>query len=135
MKTRLGSLAALVVLLAAPAPAWAGFDGSKPFLCAVTTIMECDDTGQCQRHTASQHPDFPTFLRIDVAERRITDGTGNGRSTEIRSSARLGGRLILQGGENGRGWSATIAEDTGRMSAGIVADAFAFALFGACTAL
>ena len=133
MKTRFPSLAALVAVLAAPAPARSDFDGSKPFLCAVTTIMECDETGRCQRHTASQHPDFPAFLRVNVAERRITDGTKTGRSTEIRSAARLGARLILQGGENGRGWSATIAEDTGRMSAGIVADDFAFALFGSCT--
>jgi hypothetical protein len=41
-------------------------------------------------------------------------------------------RLILHGGENGG--AATIAEDTERMSAGVVADDFTFALFGACTA-
>jgi hypothetical protein len=133
MKTRFGRFVVLAVWLAVPAPVHATIDGSAPFLCAITTIMECDDTGQCQRHAASQHPDFPAFLRIDVAERRITDGNRTGRSTEIRSTTRLGGRLILQGGENGRGWSATIVEDTGRMSAGIVADDFAFALFGACT--
>jgi hypothetical protein len=139
MKTRVRTLAALTVglaalLPAAPPSAWAAADGSKPLLCAVSTIMECDGTGQCHRHTAFQHPDFPAFLRINVDARRITDGTrSGGRTTEIRSASRLDGRLILQGGENGRGWSATIAEDTGRMSAGVVADEFTFALFGACT--
>ena len=115
-----------------PATAGAALDGSTPLLCAINTIMECDDSGECQRHTAHQHPDFPSFLRVDVIERRITDAQ-RGRTAEIRSATRLDGRLILQGGENGRGWSATIAEDTGRMSAGIVAADFSFALFGACT--
>ena len=141
MSTRVWTVAVLGVGLCALAltpvgapPAGAALDGSSPLLCAISTIMECDGTGQCQRHTAHQHPDFPAFLRINVDARRITDGTRKGgRTTEIRSAARLQGRLILQGGENGRVWSATIAEDTGRMAAGIVADEFTFALFGSCT--
>src|SRR3982751_939860 len=96
-------------------------DGSAPLLCAITTIMECDGSGQCQRHTAAQHPDFPAFLRVNVGERLITDGQKIGGKTKIKSASRLDGRLILHGGENGRGWSAAIAEDTGRMSAGVVA--------------
>ena len=131
------ALAVCVVTLAGtmtltPAMTWAALDGSAPLLCAIGAIMECDGSSLCQHYTAFQHPDFPPFLRIDVGERRITDATGNGRATEIKSVARLDGRLILQGGENGRGWSATIAEATGRMSAGIVADEYTFALFGAC---
>jgi hypothetical protein len=47
--------------------------------------------------------------------------------------ARIDGRLILTGGEHGRGWAATVAEESGRMSAGIVTDTFAFNMFGACT--
>lgn len=126
-------LAALGIALATRPAVAAGLDGSAPFLCAINTIMECDASGQCQRHTALQHPDFPPFLRIDVGLRLITDPQNAGRKTEIKASSRLEGRLILQGGENGRGWSATIAEATGRMSAGVVADDFTFALFGACT--
>lgn len=130
------SIVALVALapgVAAPPAAAAALDGSSPLLCAITTIMECDGTGQCQRHTAQQHPDFPSFLRVNVNERLITDGQKSGRKTEIKSAAHLDGRLILHGGENGRGWSAAIAEDTGRMSAGVVAEDFTFALFGSCT--
>jgi hypothetical protein len=112
----------------------ASLDGSTPFLCAISTVMECDGTGQCDRHTAPQHRDFPSFLRVNVAQRLITDARNVGRRAEITSWRRLDGRLILYGGENARGWSATIAEDTARMSAGLVADEFTFALFGACTA-
>ena len=128
----LASLAGLAITAMLPTAARAALDGSAPMLCAINTIMECDESGQCQRHTAKQHPDFPAFLRINVTERQITDGE-RGRKAEIQSASRLDGRLILQGGQNGRGWSATIAEDTGRMSAGVVAADFSLALFGACT--
>jgi hypothetical protein len=127
-------LAVLVLAAAAPTAAGAALDGSSPLLCAITTIMECDGSGQCQRHASGPHAEFPAFLRVNVGERVITDGQTSGRKTEIKSAAHLDGRLILHGGENGRGWAATIAEDTGRMSAGVVADHFTFALFGACTA-
>jgi len=127
------ALVALALAATGPTAASAALDGSAPLLCAIATIMECDSTGQCQRHTAAQHPDFPAFLRVNVGERVITDGQTIGRKTEIKSAARLDGRLILHGGENGRGWSAAIAEDSGRMSADVVADNFTFALFGACT--
>jgi len=46
---------------------------------------------------------------------------------------RVDGLLIVQGGEEGRGWSATIDEETGRMSAGVVGPDHVFAVFGACT--
>jgi hypothetical protein len=127
------ALAAPALVVMAPMTAAATIDSSAPFLCAISTIMECDGTGQCLRHTALQHPDFPSFLRVNVGQRLITDGQQSGRKTEIKSATRLDGRLILHGGENGRGWSATIAEDTGRMSAGVVGDDFTFALFGTCT--
>jgi hypothetical protein len=126
------AVAALAVTAALPTHVAAAVDGSGPLLCAIDTIMECDGTGTCQRHTAFEHPDFPPFLRVHVGQRLITDGQNSGRKTQITSVAHLDGRLILHGGENGRGWSATIAENTGRMSAGVVGDDFAFALFGAC---
>jgi hypothetical protein len=140
MKTSIGLLGTLATAIAAFAvvgtaspAASAALDGSVPLLCAINTIMECDGTGQCQRHSALDHPDFPSFLRVNVSQGLITDGANSGRKTEIKSSSRLDGRLILHGGENGRGWSAAIAEDTGRMTAGVVAADFTFALFGACT--
>ncbi len=96
--------------------------------------MECDGSGQCHRHNAGKHPDFPALLRVNVEQRTITDGgaAANPRKTDIKAVSRLDGRLLLHGGENGRGWAATIAEDTGHMSAGVVGDEYTFALFGAC---
>ena len=126
-------LIVLTLIMGAPTAAVAALDGSTPMLCAVSTVMECDATGKCVRITPDVHPDFPSFLRLNVPQRVIVEGGPGGRKSEIKSLARLDGRLILHGGENGRGWTATVAEDTGRMSAGIVTDTFAFNIFGACT--
>ena len=57
---------------------------------------------------------------------------GANRLTTFRSQ-RLDGRLILQGGENGQGWSATINGESGQLAAAVVEDYFTFSIFGACT--
>jgi hypothetical protein len=102
-------LVVLALVMGAPIAALAALDGSD------------------------HHPHFPSILRVNVPQRVIVGGGGpDGRKSEIKSVTRLDGRLVLHGGENGRGWAATVAEDTGRMSAGIVTDTFAFNLFGAC---
>jgi hypothetical protein len=106
------------------------YDGSRPLLCAVTTIMECDASGQCER----QIPDgvtSPRFVRVDVAAQAIVADTT--RKSQIKSVARVDGELIVQGSENGRGWSATIDEQTGRMAAAVVDNDHTFSLFGGCT--
>jgi hypothetical protein len=51
---------------------------------------------------------------------------------EVESVQHANGRLIMQSGKDGRGWSLVILEDTGKMSA-VVAHG-AFVIFGACTA-
>jgi hypothetical protein len=123
----------LALIIGAPIPAQAALDGSTPMLCAVSAVMECDATGKCVRITPEVHPDFPSFLRVNVPQKVIIEGGPGGRKSEIKAVTRLDGRLILHGGENGRGWAATVAEDTGLMTAGIVTDTFAFNIFGACT--
>jgi hypothetical protein len=111
--------------------AWAGpIDGSRPFLCAVTAILECGAAGQCERHIAEDET-APAILKVDVAGQTVTTGTA--RKSAIKSVTRLDGQLILQGNENGRGWSATIDEDTGGMAVAIVDNDYTFSLFGACT--
>jgi hypothetical protein len=106
------------------------FDGSRPFLCAVTTIMECDAAGQCER----QIPDgvnSPKFVRVDLAAQAVSADAG--KKSQLKSMAHVDGELILQGSENGRGWSATVDEETGRMAAAVVDNDYTFSLFGSCT--
>ena len=132
-QTRIPKLLALPVvmllLMTAPARAAGPFDGSKPFLCAVATVMECDLSGQCERNIE----DAPkvAFIRVDVGARKVV--TSAERTSALKSVAHLNGHLILQGSEDGRGWSATIAEGSGRMAAAVVDNDHTFSLFGACT--
>jgi hypothetical protein len=114
------------VLVAAPA------DGSTPLLCAVITVTECMPTGECQRETA-ESVNIPQFIRVDVAQKTLHAADDTNRTTAIKSREHLDGRLILQGGEGGRGWSMVIAEATGKMSATVVEDEVGFVIFGACT--
>jgi hypothetical protein len=106
------------------------YDGSRPFLCAVTAIMECGASGECERHIASDET-APAIIKVDVGGQTVTTGTA--RRSALKSAIRLDGQLILQGSENARGWSATIDEDTGRMAVAIVDNDYTFSLFGACS--
>jgi hypothetical protein len=106
------------------------FDGSRPFLCAVTSIMECDGAGQCERHLPDG-ADSPRFIRVDLAAKTVSADAG--KKSPLKSVAHVDGELILQGSENGRGWSATVDEETGRMAAAVVDNDHTFSIFGGCT--
>jgi hypothetical protein len=64
-------------------------------------------------------------MRVYAAER--------GRESPIRNLEHLDGTLIIEGGENGRGWTVSIAEETGKMSSAISIEEEAFIIFGGCT--
>ena len=95
------------VLVPTAARAQPPYNGAKPMVCALSHVMECDDTGQCARQTPEAKA-LPRFVRVDT-EKRSLSAVGGPRTTEIKSVSRNEGRLLLQGGEMGRGWSAAIA--------------------------
>ena len=125
-------LASGLVAPATPATAQS-YDGSKPLLCAMMAMWECDGSGQCERR-AVESRDLPTFLIVDAVKRKLTGTGSDERRAEIKSATHLDGRLILQGGDSGRGWSATIAQSTGKMAIAVVDHDVTFSVFGACTA-
>lgn len=127
-----GGLLLVVAAAVVPAPARAqqAYNGAKPMVCAMSHVMECDDTGQCERRTPEAKA-LPRFVRVDT-EKRSLSAVGGPRTAEIKSVSRNEGRLLLQGGELGRGWSAAIAEDTGLMAVAIVDHDVTFSVFGAC---
>jgi hypothetical protein len=122
----------MTALAGTPGLAAAGlYDGSRPFLCAVTAILECAAaSGQCEPHIADDAT-APAIIKFDVAGQTVT--TGAARKSPLSSVKHIDGQLILQGSENGRGWSATIDEETGRMAVAIVDNDYTFSLFGTCT--
>lgn len=123
-------------------PAFAGdFDGSKPLICALMDLVECQPGGKCQPVTAEQLG-LPQFFRINFQEKKIsgTQTGGNGKGTAIEHLEEVDGKLIIQGAEDGVedvrdgvGWSLAIAEDTGKLVLTASGDEVAFVVFGACT--
>src|SRR5678815_3268951 len=66
-----------VFLLAGVTPAIAAnFDGTKPLICAITTIQECD-AGQCERYAPEGSvAGAPTFIKFDVNTKVVTASAG-----------------------------------------------------------
>ncbi len=62
-----------------------------------------------------------------------TLGNAAVREVDIERMERENGMLVLQGGQQGRGWSVTIGEDTGKMTLTASGDRYGFIVFGACT--
>lgn len=120
----------IVVAVAAATPAVAQAR-TEPLLCAMTTILECDAKNACTRRTA-ESADLPTIVVVDASNRIVTGLGSDRRRTRITSAMQVDGKLIVQGGEAGRGWSATIAERTGAMAVAVVDDEVTFSIFGSC---
>jgi hypothetical protein len=124
------------------APILAGdFDGSKPLICALMDLVECQPGGNCQAKTAEELG-LPQFFRINFQEKKIsgTQSGESGRGTAIERLETVDGKLILQGAEDGVedvrdgvGWSLAIAEETGKLVLTASGDEVGFVVFGACT--
>ena len=123
---------------------WADdFDGSRPLLFSVISVMECTPDNGC-RSVTIESVDLPRFLKIDLNKKTIgpvSESDARPGST-IERVERVDGKLILQGAEDGYesvrdglGWTIAIAEGTGRVVMTASGDQVAFVVFGACLPL
>jgi hypothetical protein len=127
---------------ASPLPAFAGaFDGSVPLLCALNEAMECTPGTDCRR-ILPEDAGAPDFFLVDVAAMSVQGLGGEARTSTIRAVVEIDEKLILQGAEDGiegvrdgLGWSAAIAQDSGRFVLSASGERVAFIVFGACAAL
>jgi len=127
-------LFALVLCGSFGKPATAGFDGSSPLLCVPIEVFDCGANEGCFESSA-ETVSIPQFIRIDFQKKKASGTLENGvvREVGIERMERENGMLVLQGGQEGRGWSVTIGEDTGKMTLTASGDRFGFIVFGACT--
>jgi hypothetical protein len=122
-------------LAASSLAAAADFDGSRDLLCVPTDAIQCEGAGDCKR-VAIEEVNLPRFVNVEFKQKRLR-GTvlgGEEQTTVIGNVKSANGRSILQGAENGRGWSMTIDHVTGDMSVAIAGDDIGFILFGVCQA-
>ena len=133
---------ALSFLFLTPFAAFAGdFDGSKPLLCASIKVFECSQAEGCQEVTL-EDVGLPQFSIIDFKEKiiRPTKESGLDRTTRIENLKHIGGKLILQGAEegledlkDGLGWTIAVSEESGTWVLTASGEGVAFVVSGACT--
>ncbi len=130
-RTAFAAAAALALGMAAPlGAAGADFDGSKKLICSPSGVYECLFGQECKRVEADNAA-VPEFIRVDFKKKRLTAVLGE-RTTAIQNIQKMSGNTIVQGAENGRGWTLTIDAESGAMSATVSDEGVGFVVFGAC---
>ena len=133
---------AMLIAASPSLPASAGaFDGSAPLLCALNEVVECVPGTDCRR-ILPEEAGAPDFLLVDVKAKSVQGLGGAARTSAIQAVSEIDEKLILQGAEDGvegvrdgLGWSAAIAQDSGRFVLSASGERVAFVVFGACAAL
>jgi hypothetical protein len=112
----------------------AELDGSTPILCAMIAATECDRWGVCDTVDPAA-AGLPPFVRVNVAQKSLEATDGSGRKSEIQSAtvAKEQKRLLLQGSEQGRLWSAVIGQQGGELTVSILDHDGGFVVSGTCT--
>lgn len=114
----------------------ADFDGSRDLLCVPTDAIQCEGAGECVR-VEVESLNLSKFVNIDFETKMlkgIRELGADEETTAIERVQKLEGQMVIQGAENGRGWSIVIDGQTGDMSVAIAGDDLVFVLFGVCQA-
>jgi hypothetical protein len=108
--------------------------GVNDLLCSSRTATQCLADGGCTAGPLWKW-NVPSFVEIDLEALRLesTAASSNPRSTPIASVERSDHHLVLQGHEQGRAFTMTIALDTGHASTAIVLEGQVVVVFGECT--
>ena len=135
MKNILLNLLLAVLLVMSPVTVVAGTTGDLPELwCAVMESFECT-SGQVCRHGLPESINFPRIVKIDFKKKVIIDDQfGESiRTTTIDNLQERDDKLILNGTQEGMGWTMVINQTNGDLTLSATEDQFGFIVFGACT--
>jgi hypothetical protein len=105
---------------------------ARPLRCVPTEVAQCDLAAQCDRMELAD-AEIPPLFRVDFAGRQVASADGS-RTSPIHAVEVADGVLVVQGSQNGRGWSLVVERASGRMSASIAESEGAFVLAGSCSA-
>jgi len=128
-------MAAIAALAISPASATSVIDGKAKLICSVTDVVACVEASHCIQGQARGF-DLPQFIAIDFADKQIhsiKEG-GKGAISPIKNQQETRNQLVLQGIENGHGWTLSVDRKHGRMTVGTTGEDASYILFGACIA-
>jgi hypothetical protein len=103
-------------------------------ICAIEQAIACSPFTECDRNLPGAF-NIPVLIKLDRAGSRMTSVTIGGQelTSEISSIIDTETEVVLSGVDNGHPWTASIAGDTGRMSATVIQSDDTFILFGECS--
>ena len=104
-------------------------------LCAVTSTVSCDATGDCLKGPANA-VNLPVFMRFHPEKKVVESAKGGGerRTSEITAVSNEGDLMIFIGKDGGSGWSATVNKSSGSLAGTIAVDSAGYLIFGSCLA-
>jgi hypothetical protein len=132
MKRSPFACAIALLALAAGAARAEGLDASKPLTCSIAEAAECDGVAACT-DVALEQIDLPPLWRVDFEAKQLASADGQ-RTSPIAAIETLDAALLLQGQQNGRGWTLVVERATGHLTASAADAEGAFVLAGSCTA-
>jgi hypothetical protein len=117
------------------------FDGSKPLICSLAHVMQCEDGNDGCERLRPNDVGAPDFLNLDFQAKTIT--TSNSAAASAMDNVELiDDRLYVQGAEDGLeneidgfGWTMAITQDGGQLVLSGAAEGMGFVFFGACMAV
>jgi len=121
-----------IAVLARPVLAADPLDDSRPMLCAPAEVTQCGPEAGCEGVPLDEI-DLPAQLRVDFKGKQLRAVEGE-RTSPIQSVSKDDAVLVVQGSQNGRGWSLVVDRASGRMSAAAADAEGAFFITGTCSA-
>ena len=130
------ALAVLLMSLHSLGATAASFDGSASLLCAALDVIGCDNGPGCWEGQARDF-ELPQFVLVDFKNKlvRAKDDSENPAVSPILNLEKTDQQIIIQGVENGHGWSGMIDRESGTISFAAAGPEASFMLFGSCTTL
>jgi hypothetical protein len=139
MKKTLVAFALLPLLALAPATAQdPAIDAdATTLMCDLGEVVDCDADGKCSSGSP-ESVDLPRFLRIDMDAGELSSPSPGfeGETTPAAAIERADGSITVFGkGRAGRTFLMSVSEQTGLLKGSVLADDFAFLVFGGCVKL
>ena len=127
------ALTAVACLLAGGAAAGPPIDGKRDLVCEPTHLAQCDPDALCAT-ISPEDVELPARLLVSFKHKKLSapdsDRTSPIHSVEIDPAV-----VVVQGSQNGRGWSIVVDRASGALS-GTIADAEgSIVVAGTCSAL
>ncbi len=109
---------------------------NKNMVCALSQVVGCVESNNCIDGLAKEF-ELPSLVTIDAQKKQLKSAfeTGKAAYTSIENVKESDGHIVLQGAENGVGWTMSVNKETGKMQGSGVGNELSFLVFGSCTSL